>query len=110
MEKIRVNEEQVFNYVRRGLNIIGYPYDMEISCNVGNDSAVYFANYTDDQNDRHIKPLKVSDIITLVKLAMEDCGYDAPKLDIRVNDGEVHYSVYANIVTYGNKGSGKRRR
>lgn len=113
MEKIRINDFKIIELAKKGLVDIGYPENIEISSYVGDDDTpVYYATYEiEDISEKHIKPLRVKDIIMLVKHAMEMEGYDSPNLDIRVRDGQIHYSVVANIVTYGTgKGHSKRRR
>ena len=112
MEKISINEFKIMELAKKGLVDIGFPENIEISSYVGDDDTpVYYATYEiEDIKEKHIKPLKVSDIIKLVKYSMEMEGYDSPELNIRVRDGQIHYSVEANIVTYGNgKGRNKRR-
>ena len=112
MEKISVNEFKIMQFVKKALIDIGFPQNVEISSYVGdNDTPVYYATYEfEDIREKHIKPLRVSDILNLVKYAMEMDGYDSPELNIRVRDGQVCYSVMANIVTYGNKVSHNKGR
>ncbi len=99
--------------VKRSLVDIGYPDNIEVTSYVGdNDSISYYAIYQCVSNDeKHIKPLRVKDVIELVKYSMEVQGYDSVVLNIRVRDEQICYSVETNIVTYGNgKGRSKRRR
>lgn len=111
MEKINVSEAKVLDFAKKGLIDIGYPENIEVTSYIGDDSSViYWANYcVEGLDEKHLKPLRVSDIVMLVQHAMVMEGYDAPELTIRVRNDKVCYSVLTNIATYDNKGINRKR-
>jgi hypothetical protein len=111
MEHMNISEVKIMEFAKKGFVDLGYPENIEIHSSVADGNPHYYATYTiEEYGEKHIKPLRTKDIIQLVKYSMEMEGYDSPELNIRVRDGQVCYSVMANIVTYGNgKGRNKRR-
>ena len=114
MEKMNISEVKVFQYVAEGMNLIGFPKDIEIHCYVGDGyKPMFYATYEKEYKGtmtKHIKRLTVGNIVTLMKFAMEVNGFDIDGIDIRVRDEKVCYAVHTNIVTYGGHGKHKRRR
>ena len=114
MEKMNLSEVKVFNFVKEGLMLIGYPENTEIHSYVGDDDRpVFYATYEkekDGQVNKHIKPLRVRDFVDLMTFAMNIGGYDIEGIDIRVRDEEICYSIRTNIVTYGDGPRKNRRR
>ena len=112
MEHMNISEVKVMDFAKKGLVDLGYPENIEIHSYVGDGNPYYYATYTmEDYDEKHIKPLRVKDIIELVKYSMEVQGYDSVKIHVSVRDDAICYSAEANIVTYGNsKGRNKRRK
>ena len=111
MEHTNISEFKILEFAKQGLVDLGYPSNIEIHSSAREGNPHYYATYTmEDYDEKHIKPLRVKDIIQLVKYSMEIQGYDSVVLNIRVRDEEICYSVETNIVTYGGKGRSKRRR
>ena len=112
MEHMNISEFKVLEFAKKGLVDIGYPSNIEIHSYVGDGNPCYYATYLcEDIEEKHLKPLRVKDIIELVKYSMEVSGYDSVGIHISVRDDQIRYSVEANIVTYSNsKGRNKRRR
>lgn len=111
MEHMNISEFKILEFAKQGLVDIGYPSNIEIHSSAREGNPHYYATYVVEALDeKHIKPLRVKDIIELVKYSMELQGYDSVALNIRVRDEQICYSVETNIVTYGSKGRSKRRR
>ena len=112
MEHMNISEVKIFEFAKQGLVDLGYPSNIEIHSSAREGNPHYYATYVvESLDEKHIKPLRVKDIIELVKYSMELQGYDSVALNIRVRDEQICYSVETNIVTYGNgKGRSKRRR
>ena len=114
MEKMNISEFHVFKYVKEGFVVIGYPDNIEIFSYVGDgDKPMFYATYEKEINgrvDKHIKPLRIKDIVYLMKTGMSINGYDIESIDIRVRDEVICYSVYANIATYGDGPKKNKRR
>lgn len=114
MEKMNLSEIQVFRFVKEGLLLVGFPDNIEICSYIGDEEKpMYYAVYEVESNgivDKHIKPLRVRDIVNLMSFAMSMNGYDIEGIDIRVRDDEICYSVRANIVTYGGGPKKSKRR
>ena len=113
MEKMNISEVKVFQYVAEGLNLIGYPKDIEIHSYVGDrDKPCYYATYEKEYKGmmtKFIKRLSIKDFVDLMNFAMEINGYDIKGIDIRVRNDEICYSIETNIATYGS-GHGKHKR
>ena len=113
MEKMNVSEAKVFQYVADGLQLIGYPQEIELHSYVGDgDTPCYYATYEKDYKGtmtKHIKRLSIGNVVDLMKFALEVNGYDIQGIDIRVRDEEICYSIQTNIVSYGS-GHGKHKR
>ena len=114
MEKMNVSEAKVFQYVADGLQLIGYPQEIELHSYVGDgDKPMFYATYEKNVNgrvDKHIKPLRVKDFVDLMNFGMMINGYDLGGIDIRVRDEVVCYSVHTNIATYGDGPRKNKRR
>ena len=112
MEHMNISEFKILEFAKQGLIDIGYPSNIEIHSSAREGNPHYYATYVvESLDEKHIKPLRVKDIIELVKYSMELQGYDSVALNIWVRDEQICYSVETNIVTYGNgKGRSKRRR
>ena len=111
MEHMNISDFKILEFAKQGLVDLGYPSNIEIHSSAREGNPHYYATYTmEDYDEKHIKPLRVKDIIQLVKYSMEIQGYDSVVLNIRVRDEEICYFVETNIVTYGGKGRSKRRR
>ncbi len=114
MEKMNISEVRAFQYVVEGLQLIGYPQEIELHSYVGDgDKPMFYATYEKDYKGtmtKHIKRLTVGNFVDLMKFAMEVNGFDIGGIDIRVRDESVCYAVHTNIVTYGGYGKHKRRR
>lgn len=114
MEKINLNEIKALQFIKEGLMLIGFPENVEVCSYIGDqDRPCYYANYEKIYNDeivKHIKPLRVKDVVDLMKFAMEINGYEIEGIDIRVRDETVAYSVKTNIVTYADGPKKNKRR
>ena len=113
MEKMNVSEAKVFQYVADGLQLIGYPQEIELHSYVGDgDKPMFYATYEKAHKGimtKHIKRLTVGDFVKLMRFSMEVNGFDIAGIDIRVRDEEICYSIQTNIVSYGS-GYGKHKR
>ena len=67
MEKMNVSEAKVFQYVADGLQLIGYPQEIELHSYVGDgDRPCYYATYEKDYKGtmtKHIKRLSVGNFL-----------------------------------------------
>ena len=113
MEKMNLSEVRVFQFVSEGLYLIGFPKDIEMHSYVRDgDRPMFYATYEKDYKGtmtKHIKRLSISNVVDLMKFALEVNGYDIQGIDIRVRDDEICYSIQTNIVSYGS-GHGKHKR
>lgn len=110
MEKMNLSEYKILEFAKKALVYLGYPDNIEIIAAVRSGFACYEAYYEiEEVKQKHIKPLKINDIVKLVKYGMEINGYDDVSLNIKVRDNKICYSVETTLVTYGGKGSKKRR-
>lgn len=114
MEKMNIGEAKAFNFVKEALVFIGFPDNIEISSFIGDeDKPMYMAKYermVDGEAEKHIKILRIKDIVDLMTLSMTFNGYDIEGIDIRVRDDKIYYFVRANIVTYGDGPKKNKRR
>ena len=114
MEKMNFSEEQVFKYVKEGMLLIGYPENVKVFRYVGdNDKPMFYATYekyVDGNIEKHLKRLRVKDFVDLFKFALIVNGYDIDSIDIRVRDEKICYSIFSNIVTYGDGPKKNKRR
>lgn len=114
MEKINIDIDQTYLFVKDALVLIGYPENLEIITYIDDEGMPgYHLLYEKEYQgrlDKHLTKLSKRDFIGLMMLGMSIKGYQVEAIYIDTYENKLKCNAYVDVVSYGINPKRNRRR